>query len=206
MGYSMKCARKGCPHPQFLNVSDMRPLCNGCSLQLNQGLLAKCESCGDFDAYREISSFDVRLSCDPKEKDSGFFPGGRDLFLKYHGIVHRNTMPSGETSGGSETASHSLARSIGLRVAESMKSAAAIKWELDKLDGDGNPGGLSSFVTQLQDCWIQHPAVNSGKDTKLIDYYLRRNEIIETGKLEGEEIEDIPQGKICVDCYQRSKG
>ena len=110
-----------------------------------------------------------------KKADEIWLPGGKDLVLIFKGISHVNTfVKDGETktSRGSVAAVTSLCKAIGKKVEGKVTPSTSLKRELEKLDSDGNPGGLSDFRTQLEECWIQHPSINSGKAQKLTEYFL----------------------------------
>ena len=109
-----------------------------------------------------------------KKADEVWLPGGKDLVFIFKGVRHVNTyIKDGETktSRGSKAASESLCKAIGKNTSGSTASTS-IKRELEKLDSDGNPGGKSTFRTQLEECWIQHPSINGGKQQKLTEYFL----------------------------------
>jgi hypothetical protein len=109
-----------------------------------------------------------------KKADEVWLPGGKDLVFTFKGIRHVNTYTEDgklKTSRGSKTACVSLCKAIGKAVSGSTPSTS-LKRELEKLDDDGNPGGLSQFRTQLEECWILHPSINGGKEQKLTEYFL----------------------------------
>ena len=110
-----------------------------------------------------------------KKADEVWLPGGKDLVFIFKGIRYVNTyVKNGETktSRGSKTAAEGLCKAIGKNVEGKVTASTSIKRELEKLDSDGNPGGLSTFRTQLEDCWILHPSINSGNMQKLTEYFL----------------------------------
>jgi len=125
-----------------------------------------------------------------KKADEVWLPGGKDLVFTFKGVRHINTyIKDGETktSRGSKAASESLCKAIGKATAGS-NASTSIKRELEKLDDEGNPGGLSQFRTQLEDCWITHPSINSGKTQKLTEYFLALDGLDEPDQ--EEEAED----------------
>ena len=127
-----------------------------------------------------------------KKADVVWLPGGKDLIFTFKGQRFVNTyIKDGETktSRGSKTAAESLCKAIGKNTSGSTASTS-IKRELEKLDSDGNPGGTSTFRTQLEDCWIQHPSINSGKAQKLTEYFLGLDGLDEAADEEGSNAED----------------
>ena len=128
-----------------------------------------------------------------KKADVVWLPGGKDLVLIFNGVRHINTyVKDGETktSRGSKTAAVSLCKAIGKNVSGSVTASTSLKRELDKLDSDGNPGGLSQFRTQLEDCWILHPSVNNGVQQKLTEYFLALDGLDEATDEEDGNAED----------------
>ena len=126
-----------------------------------------------------------------KKADEVWLPGGKDFVLIFNGVRHVNTyLKEGElkTSRGSKTACVSLCKAIGKNVSGSVTASTSLKRELEKLDSDGNPGGLSQFRTQLEDCWILHPSINGGKQQKLTEYFLALDGLDEPA--DEEEAED----------------
>jgi hypothetical protein len=127
-----------------------------------------------------------------KKADVVWLPGGKDLIFTFKGQRFVNTyIKDGETktSRGSKTAAESLCKAIGKNTSGSTASTS-IKRELEKLDSDGNPGGTSTFRTQLEDCWIQHPSINSGKAQKLTEYFLALDGLDEPEAEEDNNAED----------------
>jgi len=127
-----------------------------------------------------------------KKADVVWLPGGKDLIFTFKGQRFVNTyIKDGETktSRGSKTAAESLCKAIGKNTSGSTASTS-IKRELEKLDSDGNPGGTSTFRTQLEDCWIQHPSLNSGKAQKLTEYFLALDGLDEPEAEEDSNAED----------------
>jgi hypothetical protein len=113
------------------------------------------------------------------------------LVLTFKGVRHVNTYTKdGElkTSRGSKAACESLCKAIGKSTSGSTASTS-IKRELEKLDDEGNPGGLSQFRTQLEECWIQHPSINGGKEQKLTEYFLALDGLDEPEQEEDAEDE-----------------
>ena len=126
-----------------------------------------------------------------KKADEVWLPGGKDLVFTFKGVRHINTyIKDGETktSRGSKAASESLCKAIGKATAGS-NASTSIKRELEKLDDEGNPGGLSQFRTQLEDCWILHPSINGGKEQKLTEYFLALDGLDEPDQEEDAEDE-----------------
>ena len=126
-----------------------------------------------------------------KKADEVWLPGGKDLVFTFKGVCHTNTyLKDGEvkTSRGSKAACVSLCKAIGKNTSGSTASTS-IKRELAKLDSDGNPGGLSDFRTQLEECWIQHPSINGGKLQKLTEYFLALDGLDEPDQEEDAEDE-----------------
>ena len=126
-----------------------------------------------------------------KKSDEVWLPGGKDLVLTFKGVRHVNTYTKdGElkTSRGSKAACESLCKAIGKSTSGSTASTS-IKRELEKLDDEGNPGGLSQFRTQLEECWIQHPSINGGKEQKLTEYFLALDGLDEPDQEEDAEDE-----------------
>jgi hypothetical protein len=127
-----------------------------------------------------------------KKADEVWLPGGKDLVFTFKGVRHVNTyIKEGEvkTSRGSKAACESLCKAIGKNTSGSTASTS-IKRELEKLDSDGNPGGLSYFRTQLEECWIQHPSINGGKLQKLTEYFLALDGLDEATDEEEGNAED----------------
>jgi len=128
-----------------------------------------------------------------KAKDEVWLPGGKDLVFTFKGVRHINTyIKNGETktSRGSVTAATSLCKAIGKNVESKVTPSTSIKRELLKTDSDGNPGGTSNFRTQLEECWIQHPSINSGKEQKLTEYFLGLDGLDEAADEEDGNAED----------------
>jgi hypothetical protein len=127
-----------------------------------------------------------------KKADEVWLPGGKDLVFTFKGVRHVNTyIKDGETkiSRGSKAACESLCKAIGKSTSGSTASTS-IKRELEKLDSDGNPGGASTFRTQLEDCWILHPSINGGNAQKLTEFFLALD-----GLDEPEQEEDDAEGE-----------
>ena len=127
-----------------------------------------------------------------KKADEVWLPGGKDLVFTFKGVRHANTyIKDGETktSRGSKAACESLCKAIGKNTSGSTASTS-IKRELEKLDSDGNPGGMSTFRSQLEECWIQHPSINGGKAQKLTEYFLALDGLDEANDEEDGNAED----------------
>jgi hypothetical protein len=125
--------------------------------------------------------WEYSLGSKPSEsKGENFLPGGKDLKFRFNGMVITNTVDNnGKTVDkprGAKHAALALCKAITLNVGKDADGkgsspGTAIRRQLELVDGDGNPAGLSMKRNELEKVEIQHPSISDGKWTTLTDFY-----------------------------------